>query len=154
MREGGERPLLDSARVLEAVMKFRTRPCFTIFMIAELIGLMLFGYMAEPLEAADLIAEGELSLSALVSVQPHLSLSAVSPFVAEGKIVGVLAAYDDVTTKRAVDYWEVYDSENHLLVVCWFDRFGIERTAVDRALLGDGAELEGVFVPFIEGDSI
>ena len=136
-------------------MKFRTRLSFIIFMVSELIGLVLVGYVAvEPLEAADLIAEGELSLSALVSVQPHLSLSAVSPFVAEGKIVGVLAAYDDVTTKRAVDYWEVYDSENHLLVVCWFDRFGVERTAVDRALLGDGAELEGVFVPFIEGDSI
>ena len=136
-------------------MKFCTRLCFIIFMMSELIGLVLVGYVAvEPLEAADLIAEAELSLSALVSVQPHLSLSAVSPFVAEGKIVGVLAAYDDVTTKRAVDYWEVYDSENHLLVVCWFDRFGIERTAVDRALLGDGVEPEGVFLPFIEGDSI
>ena len=136
-------------------MEFRTRTCSTIFMMLELIGLMLFGYVAvEPLEAADLIAEGELSLSALVSVQPHLTLKAVSPFVAEGKIVGVLAAYDDVTTKRAVDYWEVYDSETHLLVVCWFDRFGIERTAVDRGLLGDEAELEGAFVRFIEGDSI
>jgi hypothetical protein len=136
-------------------MKFRTKLHFIIFMITELASLLFFCYVGvEPSGAVDIVLGKDLSLSALISEQPRLSLSAVSPFVAEGKIVGVLAAYDDLTTKRAVDYWEVYDSENHLLVVCWFDRFGIERTAVDRALLGDGAELEGVFVPFIEGDSI
>jgi len=41
-----------------------------------------------------------------------------------------------------------------LLAVGWFDRFGIERLAVDRALVEDGDELEGVFVLILAGDSI
>jgi hypothetical protein len=146
---------LNLVRVTGVVMKFRTKLHFIIFMISELVSLVFLGYVGvEPSGAANIVLGQELSFSALVSEQPHLTLVSIFPLVAEGKIVGVLAAYNDATTKRTVDYWEVYDSENHLVVVSWFDRFGIERTAVDRGLLKDADTPEGVFVPVIEGDSV
>jgi len=65
-----------------------------------------------------------------------------------------VAAYDDPTTKRPADYWELYNSTGDLLGVGWFDRFGIQRLAVDRGLLEDEDKLEGVFVLLSEGDSV
>ena len=35
----------------------------------------------------------------------------------------------------------------------WFDRFGIQRLAVDRGLLEESDKLEGTFVVFLDGDS-
>jgi hypothetical protein len=53
-----------------------------------------------------------------------------------------------------VDYLALYDSAGDLVALGWFDRFGIQRIAVDRGLLDEGDELEGVFVFFLDGDSI
>jgi hypothetical protein len=53
-----------------------------------------------------------------------------------------------------VDYLEVFASEGALVVVSWFDRFGIERLVVDRALVEGGQELEGVFVAVVNGEAI
>src|SRR5215470_5826652 len=36
----------------------------------------------------------------------------------------------------------------------WFDQFGIQRVAVDRGLLEREDKVEGVYVFFLEGDSI
>ncbi|MBI2359885.1 MAG: hypothetical protein HYV04_13485 [Deltaproteobacteria bacterium] len=72
----------------------------------------------------------------------------------EGEIVGGAAEYDDTTTERPADYLELYDSAGDLVAVSWFDRFGIERTAIDRGLLEEAGELEGVFVLLLEGHRV
>jgi hypothetical protein len=40
------------------------------------------------------------------------------------------------------------------VAVGWFDRFGIQRMALDRALVEGSEELQGVFVTVVNGDSI
>jgi len=92
--------------------------------------------------------------SALATEQHSLTLVAFSPLVVQGKTLGEVLVYDDPTTKRPVDYFELYDSGGDLVALGWFDQFGIQRIAVDRGLLEKADELEGVFVFFLEGDSI
>lgn len=86
-----------------------------------------------------------------VSEQPHLTEVALSPLFVGGEIVGLVAVYDDATTERPADFLQVYDNAGHLLVIGWFDKFGIQRMAVDRGLL-DGDRLEGVFVVMSDGE--
>ena len=70
--------------------------------------------------------------------------------------MGSVAAYvyDDVTTEKPADYWELYDQQGDLLAVSWFDKFGIQRTAVDRGIIEQKDQLEGVFVVVPDGVSI
>ena len=77
-----------------------------------------------------------------------------SPLVVEGQTLGQVLAYDDPSTKRPADYFELHDNPGGLIAVGWFDRFGIEWMAVDRGILDGEDELEGVFVSLLEGDSI
>ena len=86
--------------------------------------------------------------------QVSLTLISLSPLIANGQTVGAIAVYDDPTTQRPADYLEVFDSEGALVVVSWFDRFGIERLVVDRALIEGGDELQGVLVAVLDGESI
>ena len=124
-------------------------------MLGLIAQLFFFGYVAaEPLEAGDNLSGQEIGLPATASEQRTLTLVSFSPLVVEGEIVGEVAAYDDPTTKRPADYWELYNSTGDLLGVGWFDRFGIQRLAVDRGLLEDEDKLEGVFVLLSEDDSI
>jgi hypothetical protein len=60
--------------------------------------------------------------------------------------------YDDVTTERPVDYWEIYNQDGELVAVSWFDRLGMRKTAVDRGLVEEKDQLEGVFVVVSDGD--
>jgi len=92
--------------------------------------------------------------SARAMEQHSLTLVSFSPLVVEGKTLGEVLIYDDPTTKRPVDYFELYDSTGDLVAVGWFDQFGIQRVAVDRGVLERGDEVEGVYVFFLEGDSI
>ena len=70
----------------------------------------------------------------------------------KAEIIGALAIYDNPQTKRPVDYLELYDRTDALLLIRWVDRFGIRRTAVDHALLrGDASEPKGVLVLLLEG---
>jgi hypothetical protein len=71
--------------------------------------------------------------------------------VADGKTVGALAVYDDPATRRSEDYLELYDSDGDLVAVGWFDRFGIQRIAVDRAFLEGREDLQGEFVTVVDG---
>jgi len=84
--------------------------------------------------------------------QVPFTLVSIAPLLGNGQTVGVVAIYDDPSTPRAVDYLEVFDGGGALVAVNWFDRFGIERLIVDRALVEGGAELEGVFVPVENGE--
>jgi hypothetical protein len=124
-------------------------------MLALVAQLFFFGYIAaEPLEAGDNLSGQEIGLPATASEERTLTLVSFSQLVVEGEIVGAVAVYHDPATKRPVDYWELYNSEGGLSAIGWFDRFGIERMAVDRGILDGKDELEGVFVSLLEGDSI
>jgi hypothetical protein len=76
------------------------------------------------------------------------------PLVIAGKTLGKVVSYDDPTTARPADGFELYDSTGGLVAAGWFDRFGIRRVTVDHALIEGGDELEGIFVSVLEGDAI
>lgn len=126
------------------------------FIILGLAGqLFFFGYIAtEPLGASDNASEQEILLPASVPEKDRLTVVSFLPVILEGEIAGGVAVYDDPATERPADYLELYNSTGGLLAVSWFDRFGIERLAVDRGLLEDARKLEGVFVVLLDGDSI
>ena len=69
----------------------------------------------------------------------------------EDKVVGAVAVYDDPGTERLGDYLELYNSSGEVLALGWFDRFGIQRTAVDRGILKASDKPEGIFVVLVEG---
>jgi hypothetical protein len=89
--------------------------------------------------------------SITINEQAYLTEVALSPLFVGGEIVGLVAVYDDATTARPADFLQVYDNAGHLLVIGWFDKFGIQRMAVDRGLL-EGDKLEGVFVVMSDGE--
>jgi len=124
-------------------------------MLGLVAQLFFFEYLAmEPLEAGDKLSGQEISLAALALEEHHLTLVSFSQLVVEGEIVGAVAVYHDPATKRPIDYWELYNSEGGLSAVGWFDRFGIQRMAVDRGLVEGTYKLEGVFVVLIDGDAV
>ena len=84
----------------------------------------------------------------------RLTLMSVVEITVGEEILGAIAAYDDAATTRPNDYLELYNTVGALLAVSWFDRFGIERLAVDRALAEDASDLEGVFVLLTTEESI
>jgi hypothetical protein len=137
-------------------MTLKNKLYFIIFMILEFSALLFFlGFLAtRSLEAADNASEPEVLLSAPGLEQHSLTLVSSSPLVVEGQTLGEVLVYDDPSTERPVDYFEVYDNPGDLIGVGWFDQFGIERMAVDRGILDGEDALEGVFVSLLEGDSI
>ena len=84
-----------------------------------------------------------------------MTLVSFEPWVVEGELLGLVAAYsyDDVTTDRPTDYWELYNNEGSLVAVSWLDQFGARRTAVDRRIVEEADQLEGVFVIVSDGSS-
>jgi hypothetical protein len=133
-------------------MTFRNKIYRTIFAILEFMAVLLFlGIAAKAAEANDPATQEMVE----GPEQHPLSLVSFQPWVVEGEIFGLVAAYvyDDVTTDRSADYWEIYDNEGNLLALSWFDRFGIKRTAVDRGIMEELGRLEGIFVVISDGDS-
>jgi hypothetical protein len=139
--------------VRELAMAFRNKIYFIILgIVAQLL-------LSGDVRADELQPNDNASQQEIVTSPAHHNMTLVSsqPWVVEGgEVWGMLAAYvyDDVTTKRAADYWELYGSEGDLVAISWFDRFGIQRLAVDRGLLDESDKLEGVFVVFLDGDSV
>lgn len=86
--------------------------------------------------------------------QRALKLIQSSPLVAGGVKLGTAVLYDDPSTRRVADYLELYDGQGGLVAVSWFDRFGIQRMAVDRAFADGRQRLEGVFVAVIDDNFI
>ena len=133
-------------------MAFRNKIYFIILGI--IVQVLFFGDVrADELQPSDNATGQEI---ATAPEQHDMSLVSFDPWVVEGEVLGTLAAYvyDDVTTERPADYWELYDKKGDLLAVGWFDRFGIQRTAVDRGIVEKGDELEGIFVVVLDGNSI
>jgi hypothetical protein len=89
-----------------------------------------------------------------VTTTHDLVLATFYRVIVEGKIVGALLVYGNPKTKRPKDYLELYDNETNLVAVGWFDRFGIQRIAIDRGLFEDGPKLQGVFVTLLDGDPL
>jgi hypothetical protein len=136
-------------------MTFRSKVYVTIFGILEFIAVLFFlGFVAVgAVEASDNAREQKM----ITGPEPHdIRLVSFDPWVVEGEVLGAVAVYvyGDMTTERPADYWELYIREGGLLAVSWFDRFGIRRTAVDRGIVEQKDELEGIFVVVLNGDSI
>jgi len=121
---------------------------FTLAFIAQMIFL---GYLAATTVQA---AEPKPTSSALGLWRHSLNIVSLSPVIAQGGTVGALVVYDDPSTRRAEDYVELYDSDGELVAVGWFDEFGIQRMAIDRAFVDGGDKLQGVFVAIVDGESI
>jgi hypothetical protein len=122
-------------------------------------GFVILLFLSMPLEAEPLSARDHTSpLQALLlasGLQPlQLAQVSFSPLVVGDEIVGMVAVYDDATTERPADCLELYNNAGQLVAISWFDKFGIQRMAVDRGLLEDNGKLEGVFVLVLDGDSI
>ena len=86
--------------------------------------------------------------------ESHFILVSFSPVIVEAEIVGTVAIYDDTATQRPADYSELYDTAGQLLAIRWFDRFGIERMALDRGFLDRADEPEGVLVVVVDGELV
>jgi len=137
-------------------MKVKGRIFFVVVIFLGLFGLLgIVGYPAEnsPIMSG-IVLDKESPQAAAVPEKDHLIVVSLSPFNVDGKAVGTIVLYDDPATERAVDYLELYDQGGDLLAVAWFDQFGIERTAVDRALLENADKPQGIFVVLSPGDFI
>jgi hypothetical protein len=115
--------------------------------IAELI---LLDYIAR----TSVAAETETTTSASLG-PPRRSLNLVSLLpVTTNRGTAMVAVYDDPATSRKEDYLELYNGSGELIAVGWFDEFGIQRLAIDRAVVEGGDKLQGVFVLLVEGHGI
>jgi hypothetical protein len=109
---------------------------------------------AEPAQIGPGGSGQEFFLAVSLPPKDRLTLVSFAPIRSQGKLLGAIAAYDDAATARPGDYLELYNDAGALLAVSWFDRFGVERLAVDRALVEHADNLKGVYVLLITGDSI
>jgi hypothetical protein len=135
-------------------MSLRNKIYFIIIATSYFIAvLFVLGVAAKAEEAAAHAVEQEIVTG---PGQHDVSLISSQPWLVEGEVLGTLAAYvyKDVTTERPIDYWELYDKDGDLLAVGWFDKFGIERTAVDRGIMKEEDKLEGTFVVVLAGTAI
>jgi hypothetical protein len=124
----------------------------SFFITAALLGALLFlSIVATPLDAGN--DDSPMNFS---SAQRSQGLKLVSFFelVLRDRVIGGLAAYDDPTTIRPVDCLALYDIEGEILMLGWFDRFGIERVAADRGFWEGKNSLEGILVTLLNGDSV
>jgi hypothetical protein len=145
-------------------MSFKSGIYFVIFIIFGFVAGLLFldDLATGAAEAADTPSKREIFLPVSVPERNHLRSIAILPITVEAKIadhvvvkiVGRVVVYDDSRTQRPADYMELYNNTGNLVAVRWFDRYGIERMAVDRGLLEDRDKLEGVLVIVLDGEAV
>lgn len=132
-------------------MTLRNKICFIA--LGLIVPLLVFG----DVQAEDMQPRGNSVGQELTSgPEPHkMTLIAFEPWVVEGKVLGSVASYtyDDVASERPADYWEIYDQDGDLIAVSWFDSLGIRKTAIDRGLVEEKDQLEGVFVVILDGQA-
>lgn len=134
----------------------KSKLAVAVFLVINLLLPLHVGPHAQA-EPARINAEGaaqESFLSVPLPPKDRLILISYVPIIIGGEVLGGLAAYDDSATSRSGDYLELYNNSGSLLAVSWFDAFGIERLAVDRSLVEEAGQLEGVFVLLITGRSV
>ena len=107
---------------------------------------------AEPIQRSDNTPVQQALLPPFGPEQSQLTEVSLSPLVVSGETVGMVSVYDDSTTERPVDFLALYNNAGQLVAVGWFDKFGIQRIAMDRGLLEDNGKLEGVLVLVLDGD--
>jgi hypothetical protein len=134
-------------------MKSKTTGLFVLIIVLTQVYPVEHSH-AEPVQVSTKDPTQENYLSVSLPEKHRLNLLSIVQVTVGREILGAIAAYDDTATPRATDYLELYNNAGALLAVSWFDRFGIQRLAVDRALAEDTNELEGVFVLVITDDSI
>lgn len=121
----------------------------------RVFGGLLLGFIAAGnASGAEITVEQQVSAAAVKAQQTGLRLVSQSPLIARGQTLGTVVIFDNPETRRPADYLELYDIAGGLVAIVWFDRFGIQRTVVDRALVEGGDELEGVLVAVVEGEPI
>jgi hypothetical protein len=123
------------------------------FVILSIIGSLLsYGTVrAQEVPLSDNTAEQQTVIG---PKQHPIRLVSFDPWVIQGEVMGAVASYvyDDVSTERPTDYWEIYNQEGELLAASWFDSVGIRRTAVDRGIVEEKDQLEGILVLVVDGD--
>ncbi len=145
-------------------MWFKNRIYFVIFIVFGIVAELFFfdDLATNAAEAADSPSKQEILLPVSVPERNHLRPISILPVTVEAEIagyevvetVGRVVVYDDPTTRRPADYVELYNNTGNLVAVGWFDSYGIERMAVDRGLLEDRDELEGVLVVVLDGEAV
>ena len=81
-------------------------------LLGTLLGLgALATTTAQPIETT---ADEPTDLASIIQRERCLNLTSVKPVVTDEETVGVVAIYDDPSTKRAEDYLELYDSDGDL----------------------------------------
>jgi hypothetical protein len=143
-------------------MSFKSRIHFLIFIILGFVARLVFldDLATKAAEAADSPSKQEILLPVSVPERNHLRPISILPVTVEAEIagyevvktVGRVVVFDDPTTRRSADYIELYNNTGNLVAVGWFDSYGIERMAVDRGLLDDRDELEGMLVVVLDGE--
>lgn len=125
-----------------------------VHLITLVLGTFLIfpvAFPAEPLRVTENLRMEEVFSPTSALEKHRLALVLLVTLTFEREIMGAVALYDDPTTERAGDYLEIYNATGDLLMISWFDRFGIQRTAIDRGLLEEADELEGILVLLLEG---
>jgi len=135
-------------------MTLRKKIYFTVFATIYFVAVLLLLAVAAVHAANE---TGETANGSVSGPEQHdKSLISVAQWVIDGEVVGMVAAYvyNDITSEKPVDYWELYDNDGDLLAVSWFDKFGIQRNAIDRGVVEEGGKLEGVFIIVSDGSLI
>ncbi len=115
------------------------------------VAILLVAIAVGSVQGAEIGSQAKFASLSVGLLQTPLTLVSLSPVIANGQTAGAIAIYDDPSTERPADYLEVLNREGVVVMVSWFDSFGIERLLVDRALLDGGQEIEGVFVAVVNG---
>jgi hypothetical protein len=122
-------------------MTFKGRVYLVVFVLLGFVAELLFlGYLATQVLGLDGSSK-QYFFPVSVVESNQLRLISIVPVAVEGVSLGRVAVYDDSTTPRSADYLELYNNTDDLVAVSWFDRFNIERTAVDCGLLEGRNEL-------------
>ena len=137
-------------------MTLKSKFYFGALVFLGFVGLLVFlvKIANASIQVAAGTEESKSTIQALGLPGRAMNLISFSAVVVDGETVGSLAVYDDPRTARPEDYIELYDKDGLLVAVGWIDRFGIERIAVDRALLEDRDDLHGTFVTVVDGEPI
>src|ERR1044071_4081899 len=133
-------------------MRGKLQAGLAAFLLLELCAVVLILLIAAPLHSEDYLTE-DVAGRVKIPDPNRLKIVAMST-VSTGHQTRAMIVYDDPATSRPVDYIALYSPSGELLALSWYDRFGIERMAVDRGLLEQTQRPEGIFVAFSTGAAL